>query len=250
METGYGQRTLGQRLWLAGAIGLVATLVTVGGWLAFDGLRVRDHASAAADPKATTAVAPGQVAFGAPQMVAGVPWGFALDRQGAAAAAAVVVAVTGQPEVVFDQGRFDEVAAVVFDPAEAAVQSRQVEAARSQLEVSGWAAQPASRRMYHFAPLSVRVVSFTPEPATAQVEVWAMTLLGVGDAGGAVFTTSTLDLAGEDGVGWRVVGLETVQGPVPVVEAGPSAPGRLRALVRDATAPLPLPAPVGSGEPS
>lgn len=174
--------------------------------------------------------------------------GFGLDRDGAASAASAAVAVTGQPEVVFDQDRFEAVAGVVFDPAQAVVQSRQVASARSQLEVSGWADQPPARRMYHFAPLAVRVVSFDPVGPEAQVEVWAMTLVGVGDAGGAVFTTSTVELAADAEDTWRVTSINTVEGPVPVVEADPSAPGRVRALVRDVTASLPLPLPAASSD--
>ncbi|MEX0746051.1 MAG: hypothetical protein WD118_10665 [Phycisphaeraceae bacterium] len=244
MDGGYDGRSVGQSAWLAAAILLVVTLLTAGGWLAVTGLSNRNPAPSEWE---VAPASPGKVAFGAPRLVAGVPWGFEADRRGAAAAALSAVAVTGQPEVVFDRARFEEVAAVVFDPAQAAVQSRQVAAARSQLEVSGWADQPSSRRMYHFAPLAVRVVAFEPERPAAQVEVWAMTLVGVGDAGGAVFTTSSLDLIGDGADGWRVVEVETVQGPVPVVEAGPSAPGRVRSLVRDATAPLPLPA-LSSGD--
>lgn len=244
MDRGYGARTTGQNLWLAASMLLVATLLMVGGWLAFVGLDSRQPAGAEL-PMAPALT--GEVTFGAPQLVDGVPWGFALDRDGAASAASAAVAVTGQPEVVFDQDRFEAVAGVVFDSAQAAVQSRQVAAARAQLEVSGWADQPPSRRMYHFAPLAVRVASFDPEGGpSAQVEVWAMTLVGVGDAGGAVFTTSTVELTADTEDIWRVTGLETVEGPVPVVEAGPSAPGRVRALVRDATASLPLPLPAPS----
>jgi hypothetical protein len=243
VDRGYGARTTGQSVWLAASMVLVATLLTVGGWLAFTGLGNREVA--VTEPAAETERS-ADVAFGAPQLEAGVPWGFGLDRDGAAAAASAAVAVTGQPEVVFDQDRFETVAAVVFDPAQTAVQSRQVEAARSQLEVSGWADQPPTRRMYHLAPLALRVVSFDPEGPSAQVEVWAMTLIGVGDAGGAVFTTSTVELTADAEGTWRVAGLDTVEGPVPVVEAAPSAPGRVRALVRDATAPLPLPLPAPS----
>jgi hypothetical protein len=99
--------------------------------------------------------------------------------------------------------------------------------------------------MYHLAPLAVRLTAYDPQAVTATVEVWAMTLVGVGDTGGAVFTTSTLDLAADQASAtWRVHTLDTVQGPVPMVYDTPSAPGRTRAVVRDAipTLPLPLPA--------
>jgi hypothetical protein len=179
-----------------------------------------------------------------PGLVAGVPWGFALDAAGATAAGVTVVTVTGQPQVAFDADRFGEVAAVMFTDDEAAVQARQVDAARTNFELSGWPAQPESRRMYHLAPLAARLAAYDPAALTATVEVWAMTLVGVGDAGGAVFTTSTVELtAHPNGDTWLVVGLDTVEGPTPLVYDHPSVPGRTRSLVRDATPLLPLPLP-------
>jgi hypothetical protein len=177
-----------------------------------------------------------------PGLVDGVPWGFALDPAGAAGVTAV--AVTGQPEVAFDADRFAQVAAVMFTEKEATAQARQVDAARTEFELSGWADQPASRRMYHLAPLAVRLTAFDPDAVKARVEVWAMTLVGVGDAGGAVFTTSTVELAADDTSGtWQVTALDTVEGPVPLVLETASAPGRTRTLVRDAASVLPLPLP-------
>ena len=73
-----------------------------------------------------------------------------------------------------------------------------------------------------------------------------MTLVGVGDAGGAVFTTSTVTLTA-DGNSWTVTGLDTVEGPTPLVQATASAPGRTRALLRDAAATWPLPLPSVGG---
>ena len=98
--------------------------------------------------------------------------------------------------------------------------------------------------MYFFVPVAVRLVAYDPGPSpAARVEVWAMTLVGVGDAGGAVFTTSIVDLAA-DATTWTVTGVDTVEGPTPLVHTPPSAPGRSRALLREsvATWPLPLPA--------
>ena len=134
---------------------------------------------------------------------------------------------------------------MVFTAEEAAAQARQVDTARTEFELSGWGAQPASRRLYFFAPVAVRLLAYDPAGPSAQVEVWAMTLLGAGDAGGAVFTTSTVDLAA-DGDTWSVTRLESVEGPTPLVADNASAPGRTRALLRDALATLPLPVPVGS----
>lgn len=249
MDAEYGTRTGAQRLWLAGAASLLALLIVGGGWLAWRGLGAATPSLAGAVDDPPSPADPGEVAFGAPRLVEGVPWGFALTPQGAAAAGLVAVAVTGQDDAVFDRRRFDQVAAVVFTPGEAAVQAEQVAAARTEFELSGWAAQPASRRMYHFAPLAVRLVAYDPDGArgpTATVEVWAMTLVGVGDAGGAVFTTSTVELGVADsGRTWTVTGLGSVEGPTPMVAGTPSAPGRTRAFVRDAVATLPLPLTTG-----
>ena len=245
MDAAYDTRTPAQRAWLAGAGALLAILMLAGGWLAWRGLRHPQPTLQATDaPVSETGRTSGLVAFGAPELVDGVPWGFALTPHGAAGAGVTAVAVTGQPDVVFDPDRFDQVAQVVFTADEAAVQARQVDAARTEFGLSGWAAQPASRRLYFFAPVAVRLLAYDPEQVSAQVEVWAMTMAGVGDSGGAVFTTSTIDLAG-DGDTWTVTGLDTAEGPTPLVAANASAPGRTRALLRDALATLPLPVPVG-----
>jgi hypothetical protein len=238
----YRQRSRLQTVWLAGAIALLAVLLFGGGWLVLRGISTTRPASVNLAPTATSAAE--ELALGVPAFVDGVPWGFALDPAGAAAAGTTAVAVTGQPEVAFDPERFAQVAEVVFTEDEATTQARQVDAARTQFEVSGWADQPASRRMYHLAPLAVRLTAFDPDSVTARVEVWAMTLVGVGDTGGAVFTTSTIDLVADDMTGtWRVTALDTLEGPVPLVLETASAPGRTRALVRDAASVLPLPLP-------
>ena len=240
-----GMRTSTQRAWLAGAATLVAVLLVGGGWLVWQGLtRPQATLRPAAEDPLPAEVTSEVVAFGAPSLVDGVPWGFPFTPHGAAAAAVVAVAVTGQPEVVFDADRFDQVAAVVFTAEEAAAQARQVEVARTEFELSEWGRQPESRRLYFFAPVAVRLIAYEPSPSpAARVEVWSMTLVGVGDAGGAVFTTSTVDVAGH-GSTWTVTGVDTVEGPTPLVQAHPSAPGRTRALMRDslATWPLPIPA--------
>jgi hypothetical protein len=237
----YGPRTRAQRLWLAGACGLLAVLLVGGGWLVVQGVRTSPPPSPMSPASATHPSE--EVAVSVAGWVEGVPWGFGLDPTGAAAAALTAVAVTGQPEVVFDPARFEQVAAVVFTPDEASVQVRQVEVARTQFELSGWAEQPPSRRMYHLAPLAVRLVAYDPDRLEAQAQVWAMTLVGVGDTGGAVFTTSTVALAADDTGTWRVSELESVEGPVPLVLETASAPGRTRALLRDAAPVLPLPLP-------
>ena len=239
MSVGYGERTASQRGWLAGAAALVALLGLGGGWLVWQSLTRPTVSLRAAPPMAGADAA---VAFGAPELVHGVPWGFPLTPDGAAAAAVTAVAVTGQPDAVFDSARFADVAGAVFTEAEAAVQAQHVSAARTEFELSGWASQPESRRLYFFTPLAARVIVYDEAARSAEVEVWAMTLVGVGDAGGAVFTTSTVDLADNGGT-WTVTSLETVDGPTPLVQAVASAPGRTRSLLRDAAATLPLPLP-------
>ena len=234
-------------MWLAGAAALAAVLMIGGGWLAWQGLKSPQATLRPADGDPQPAgISAEQVAFGAPELVDGVPWGFELTPQGAAAAAVTAVAATGQQEIVFEPDRFAQVADVVFTAEEAAEQARQVEAARTEFELSEWGRQPASRRLYFFAPVAVRLVAYDHEPSpTARVEVWAMTLVGVGDAGGAVFTTSTVDLAA-DGTTWTITGVDTVEGPTPLVQADASAPGRTRALLRESLATWPLPLPTGA----
>lgn len=238
-------RTPGQLAWLVGAAGVVLVLVVGGGWLAWRGL---SHARPPLTGPAAVQleVDRDELAFGAPRLVDGVPCGYPLTPQGAAAAATTAVAVTGQAEAVFDRARFEQVAAVVFTPEQAALQASQVAAARTQFELSSWAAQPASRRLYFFAPLAVRLTDYDPHGPTATVEVWAMTLVGVGDAGGAVFTTSTVELTVADDR-WVVSRLDSTQGPTPLVQDAASAPGLTRGLLRDAQPTLPLPLPDGRG---
>jgi hypothetical protein len=241
--------TSGRPVGLAAALGLLLVLLVGGGWLTLRGLQADPPPpppAAAAAPVAGSQAA--ATDLGVPGLVDGVPWGFPLDPAGATAAGVTVVTVTGQPQVAFDPQRFGEVAAVMFTDDEAAVQARQVDAARTNFELSGWAAQPESRRMYHLAPLAARLAAYDPAALTATVEVWAMTLVGVGDAGGAVFTTSTVELvAHPNGDTWVTVGLDTVEGPTPLVYDHPTAPGRTRSLVRDATPLLPLPLPELAG---
>ena len=240
MADDYTHRSRTQLAGLAAA-GLLVLVLVVGG-----GLLVGRAVTGAStpptplpQPHAEQPLDTGEVA-----PVAGVPWGFALNPAGAVAAASTVITVTGQAEFAFDPDRFAEVAGALFTPAEAAVQTRQVDAARTNFELSGWVDQPESRRMYHLAPLAVRLTAFDPDAVTARVEVWAMTLVGVGDTGGAVFTTSTVDLAADATTGtWRVAALDTVEGPVPLVYDSPSAPGRTRMVVRDAVPMLSLPYP-------
>jgi hypothetical protein len=241
MPRDYGRRTRLQTAWLVGAVGLLGVLVVGGGWLALRG--VTTTAATPAELTQSAAAAADELTLGVPEFMEGVPWGFPLDPAGAAAAGVTAVAVTGQAEVAFDPERFAQVAAMVFSDEEARTQARQVEAARTQFELSGWADQPPSRRMYHLAPLAVRLTAFDPDALTATVEVWAMTLVGVGDTGGAVFTTSKVELAADDRGTWRVTALDTVEGPAPLVLDTASAPGRTRAAVRDAAAVLPLPLP-------
>ncbi|HEX2029011.1 MAG TPA: hypothetical protein VHF25_13530 [Nitriliruptorales bacterium] len=239
---------MSQRLWLASAAALVGLLAVGGGWLVWQGLAhpaVSLRATAPAVEAHDAAVTGG---WGAPELIGGVPWGFPLTPDGAAAAALTAVTVTGQPEVVFDPARFAEVAAVVFTADEAVAQGRQVDAARTEFDLSGWGRQPVSRRLYFFAPLAARLVAYNSAVQSARVEVWAMTLVGVGDAGGAVFTTSTVDLEA-DGATWTVTALDTVEGPTPLVQATASAPGRTRVLLRDAVAAWPLPLPVVGRQP-
>jgi hypothetical protein len=245
MRSEYGTRTSGQQVWLLGAAGLIAVLVIGGGWLSWIALSRAPQILPQSD-SGLTATAPRDhpPAHGAPELIDGVPWGFDLTAAGAVAAATTAVAVTGQPDSVFDPARFDEVAAVVFTTEVARNQARQVDAARTEFESSDWADQPALRRSYFMTPLAARLVAYDPARGSATVEVWAITVVGVGDSGGAVFTTSTVELeADHDAPTWTITALDSVDGPTPLVGAVASAPGRTRAFLRDALPAVPLPLP-------
>jgi hypothetical protein len=242
MPSGSGERTASQWVWLTGAVAVVVLLLIGGGWLVWQALTRPAGSQRHSLPPVDSHDRRVAVGWGAPELVDGVPWAFAVTPHGATAAAVTAVAVTGQPEVVFDPERFTRVAAVVFTQSEAAEQAQQVEAARTEFELSDWAGQPESRRMYFFTPLAAKLVVYDQPAANAQVEVWAMTVVGVGDSGGAVFTTSTVDLT-ITGRTWTVSGLDTAEGPTPLVQDVASAPGRTRALLRDALATWPLPLP-------
>ena len=238
MSADYGTRSPQQVTWLVGAVSLVVVMIVGGGWLALRGSATATPAPAPAGAAESAVPSTSDL----PVTIDGVPWGHPLTRDGAVAAALTAVAVTGQADAVLDPERFRDVAEMVFTRDAATVQVEQVDAARAELEASTWAQQPPSRRMYHFAPLAARLVEFDPTLPTARVEVWSMTLVGVGDAGGAVFTTSTVDLVEDDVAGtWRVAGVETEEGPTPLVQAAASAPGRTRALLRGAVSTMPVP---------
>jgi len=224
---------------VAAAATLLAVVVVGAGWLAMRG------ASTTRPPAltATTTVPtdpdtdgvgvddPGLSLAGETEMVGGVPWGWPLTPDGAAAAAMTAHVQLARTDVVVDPDRVDELAAVMFSPQEADRQRRLAETLRTELEVSGWFDQPASRRMYHVAPLAVSVTRWDHDRGLATVEIWSMQLVGVGDLGGASFVTSTVQLQVVDG-DWQVAGAAAVEGPTPYLQSRPNAPGLLRALLQ------------------
>ena len=181
MASDYGTRSTQQVVWLVGAVSLVVVMVVGGGWLALRGM---PEASRHTDRPATTEAADRPSSDG-DAALAGLPWSHPFTRDGAVAAALAAITATGQGDVVFDAERFDEIAAVVFTADEAAVQAEQVDAARIELKASAWGQQPASRRMYHFAPLAARLASFTDTPRRARVEVPSSAVPGAAAAAGA-----------------------------------------------------------------
>lgn len=235
-------RSRPQRLWLAAAATLVAVVVAGTGWLA-----VRAATTAGPAPLGSTAAtvardaANGTAAIRAqPQPgpshrtdVAGVAWGWPLTADGAAAAAMTAHVELSRPDVVIDPDRVDDLATVMFTEREADRQRRLAETLRTELEVSGWFDQPASRRMYHVAPLAVSVPSWDADAGRATVQIWSLQLVGVGDLGGASFVTSTVTLQVIDG-DWRLSDTEAVEGPTPFLQSRPNAPGLLRAFLHDA----------------
>lgn len=233
---------------------LLAVVVLGAGWLAFHGTdtstsappELRNTATGPTDPgtEGVGVAEPGVSLAGQTRMVDGVPWGWPLTPDGAAAAAMTAHVQLARPDVVIDPDRVEELAAVMFSPEEADRQRRLAEVLRTELEVSGWFDQPASRRMYHVAPLAVSVPRWEPERGLATVEIWSLQLLGVGDTGGASFVTSTAHLQVVDG-DWQVAGAEAVEGPTPYLQSRPNAPGLVRALLQKSVPLTAIPIDVG-----
>ena len=87
MSSDYGDRTSTQRLWLAGAVGLVGVLLVGGGWLVWQGLTRPAVSPPQAQPAGEAQHPRLPVAWGAPDLVDDVPWGFPLTADGAATSA-------------------------------------------------------------------------------------------------------------------------------------------------------------------
>lgn len=113
------------------------------------------------------------MAFGAPTLVDGVPWGNPLTPDGVTAAAVTAVAVTGQPEACSTRPGSPRSPAWCSPRSRSGCSSGRY-AARSGFELPGWGRQPAARRMYFFVPLAVGLANWDPGVPSAEVEVWSM----------------------------------------------------------------------------
>jgi len=144
---------------------------------------------------------------------AGMPVGFAGNREGAVAAAVAYTAAS-QRWLYFSDDEIGEAVAVLATPAAtgrltAAVVS-EVGLARDGL------AQSTGRVWWLVHPLATRVEFYTPD--AARVSVWTVTVLAA--AGVALpqseWMTVTVDLAWVDG-DWRVDDVRSVLGPTPIL---------------------------------
>ena len=224
-----------QRGWRLGAVGIVAVLLAGGGWLVVTGL---SHTSATADPvhSSTTEDVTQDVAVGLSR--------FPATQDGATAAAAAALAMLGQPAVLFDDARLTELADELFVAAERRPQVTEIAVARQGFARSGWDDAPPARRSYFSTPIAVRLTGWRDggdQAVQATVQVWSVTVVTIGDVGGAVFTTSTVDLTADEGGRWWIAGLDTTEGPTPSVVDTPSIPGTYRQFLRDVTPLVPVP---------
>lgn len=236
MDPTHAPPSPGSRGWGYAAVAVVAVMLVGGGWLVAAGLS--DPTPTLAVPAAETAVPPTD------DDREGLA-GFATTSDGAAAAAAAAVAALGRPEVLFDDDRLDRLASVLFVEAEVRPQLAEVAVARQGFARSGWDEAPAARRSYFSTPIAVRVTDSTRSDAgglaSAVVEVWSVTVVTIGDVGGALYTTSTVSLTADDTGRWWVSGLDSVEGPTPALAGTPTVPGAYRSWLRDIVPTVPTP---------
>lgn len=227
-------------MWLGASLLVVTVLLVGGGWMTATGL-ARPEPPALAT---TRSAGPAGTAESADPDGSADQDGLRPTPLDAVTAATVAIGLLSQPEVVLDPAVRDRVLAERFTVDAAQVEAAELAAAAAELTGSAWADQPASRRTFFSTLLAASLSDWTVPAgdagAEATVGVWSMTILGVGDAGGAVFTTSTLRLTWTDGR-WRITSVDTVEGPTPMLTGMPSVPGELRALLRDALPTVPMP---------
>ncbi len=159
-----------------------------------------------------------------PAGAAGIPAGFAHDRQGAESAAANYSVVLGSDEM-FDKERRRDIVTAVFTPHDAAARQGDLDAAYSNqeflanigLDKNGKA--PAGQTFVsRVVPVGTKVTAFSANEAS--VEVWYTSLFGLsGEESTNPVTeswyTTTYQLQWIDN-DWKVVDFQQKDGPVPV----------------------------------
>ncbi|EMF22382.1 hypothetical protein ACPCC5_23845 [Streptomyces pseudogriseolus] len=181
-----------------------------------------DGEEGADSPKAAATAPSGEkpVSAGA----AGIPAGFAHDRQGAESAAANYSVVLGSAEM-FDKERRRDIVAAVFTPDVAAARQGDLDAAYSNeeflanigLDKNGKA--PAGQTFVsRVVPVGTKVTAFGADDAS--VEVWYTSLFGLSGEGSTnpvieSWYTTTYQLQWIDN-DWKVVDFQQKDGPVPV----------------------------------
>ncbi|MEV3890654.1 hypothetical protein ACPCSD_34765 [Streptomyces griseoincarnatus] len=159
-----------------------------------------------------------------PAGAAGIPAGFAHDRQGAESAAANYSVVLGSDEM-FDKERRRDIVTAVFTPDDAAARQGDLDAAYSNqeflanigLDKNGKA--PAGQTFVsRVVPVGTKVTAFSANEAS--VEVWYTSLFGLSGEGSTnpvteSWYTTTYQLQWIDN-DWKVVDFQQKDGPVPV----------------------------------
>ncbi|MEU5522754.1 hypothetical protein ABZ759_19355 [Streptomyces sp. NPDC047860] len=155
---------------------------------------------------------------------AGIPSGFARDRQGAESAAANYSVVLGSADM-FDKDRRHEIVAAVYAPDAAADRQADLDSAYSNTEFltnigldKNGKASAGQTFVSRVIPVGTKVTAFST--SNASVEVWYTSLFGLSGEGSInpvteswYTTTYQLKWVGGD---WKVTDFQQKDGPVPV----------------------------------
>lgn len=148
--------------------------------------------------------------------VVGVPQGFARTQAGAVAALLNFGAALGDPRVVLDPRRREQVLSLVATPRYAATFRGPGATALETVRRGplGQALASGARTIYLATPIAYRVVSYSPEQAV--VEGWGVSVIG-SDTGLEPQATwgKTLTTARWHERGWRIDAVESKDGPTP-----------------------------------
>lgn len=201
------------RMRLAIGGGAIAAMVLIGALLVAVGSP--DHDTTPEAPTSARPTVPVGVA-GPVTEQAGLPAGFAHDRDGATAAA-IAYATAPQRWLYFTDDEIvaavDAIATPVAGPRLSEEVVIDVRTARERLGES------PGRVWWLVRPMAWRIDTFTPDEAS--VSVWTVTVLSAEEVAApqSEWVTVTVDLAWTDG-DWRVDGVRDTPGPTPMTGPG------------------------------